>query len=113
MRPGTLGLFAGLAVGGGLLGFIIGEVWLGRGNGFAAAAVLAALGLLLAWMLRRTRPTHTPEEVAAAVAERKAREAAMKLRVPTEPPVTRGATVKVTKKVTQSGRPDGERDVER
>ncbi len=109
MRPGALKLFAGLALGGGVLGFIIGEVWLGRGNGFAVAAVLAALGLLLAWMLWRTRPTYTPKEVAAAVAERKAREDAVKLRVPAAPPVTRGAAVKVAK----SGRPDGERDVER
>ena len=106
MRPGALGLLTGLALGGAVLGFIIGEVWLGRGNGFAVAVVLAALGLLLAWMLWRTRPSHTPEEVAAAVAERKAREEAAKLRVPAAPPVTRGATVKVAK----SGRPDRERD---
>ena len=109
MRPGAIGLFAGLALGGGVLGFIIGEVWLGRGNGFAVAVVLAALGLLLAWMLWRTRPTYTPEEVTAAVAERKVREAAAKSRVQAEPPVTRGATVKVAK----SGQPDRERDVQR
>jgi hypothetical protein len=109
MRPGALGLFAELAIGGGVLGFIIGDVWLGRGNGLAVAVVLAALGLLLAWMLWRTRPTYTPEEIAAAVAERKARETAMKLRASAEPPVTRRAKVNVAK----SGRPDGERDVER
>ncbi len=91
------GFFAGLAIVGGLTGFILGEVWLGRGNGRYVGPVFALLGLLLAGMLWRTRPQHTEEEIAAAISEREARAAAAKAAATAREESGRGATVRVAK----------------
>lgn len=104
-KPPVWGFFVGLTLVGGLVGFILGEVWLWRGNGPYVGAVFAALGLLLAWMLWRTRPQYTAEEIAAATAERarlqeSANAAAQARRQP-----ERGATVKVAKSArTEKGK---------
>lgn len=94
----TWGFFVGLMVVSGLIGFVLGEVWLWRGNGRYVGAIFALLGLLLAWMLWRTRPQHTEEEIAAAVADREAREAAARAAAAgKQDQPERGAQVRVTR----------------
>jgi hypothetical protein len=98
MGPGGLGLFSGLALVGAVAGYVTGELVLGRGAGVYVAPLSAAVGLVLAWMLRASRPTATagtspppaPREEAAPPPNA-ARQRAWG-----------GATVRVTK----SGRPD-------
>ena len=97
IKAPTWGFFVGLTIVGGLTGFILGEVWLGRGNGRYAGPVFAVIGLVLAAMLWRTRPQHTEEEVAAAVAEREAREAAAREASRTRMDQTGSARVQVRK----------------
>ncbi len=96
-KPPVWGFFAGLTLAGGLLGFILGEVWLWRGNGPYVGAIFAALGLLLAWMLWRTRPQYTAEEIAAATVERARRQELAKAAMQARRQPERGATVKVAK----------------
>ena len=93
----TWGFFVGLMIVGGLIGFVLGEVWMGRGNGRYAGPIFALLGLLLAWMLWRTRPQHTEEEIAAAIAEREAQEAAARVAATARERSVRGAQVRVTR----------------
>lgn len=91
------GFFVGLLIVGGLTGFVLGEVWLGPGNGRYVGPVFALLGLIVAWMLWRTRPQHTEEEIAAAIAEREARESAAKAAAMAREEAKGGATVRVEK----------------
>ena len=48
-------LFYWLAIMGALIGYLLGEMILGTGNGLYVAPVSAIVGLLLAWALHQTR----------------------------------------------------------
>ena len=69
MGRGGLGLFSGLALVGAISGFVLGELFLGRGNGLYVAPVSAVVGLLLAWALWHTRPAGEPGQAAEATSE--------------------------------------------
>lgn len=60
MGRGAIGLFSGLAALGAVVGWVLGELILGRGRGPLVALVTAALGLLVAWALRLSRPAEQP-----------------------------------------------------
>ncbi len=75
MKPPGWGLYLSLILIGGVIGYLLTEIALG--SGLYGAVVFALIGALLAWMILRTRQDYTPEEIAAAVAERERREAAM------------------------------------
>jgi hypothetical protein len=99
MGPGGFGLFSGLALAGAVAGFVTGELVLGRGAGIYVAPLSALVGLVLAWMLRVSRPEARGAGGASPAAAREK----------IEPPPDairrreqRGGTVRVTK----SGRPD-------
>ena len=66
MGRGGFGLFSGLALAGAVSGFVLGELVLGRGNGYFVAPVSAIVGLLLAWALRHTRPAVEPGQATEA-----------------------------------------------
>lgn len=95
MKPPAWGLYIGLLLIGAVVGFLLTELLLGAGNGTVGAAVFGGIGLLLAWMILRTRPNYTPQEIAAAMAEREAREAAV--RTAQQSSTTAGPTIQVVK----------------
>ena len=61
-------LFSVLVLIGGISGYILGEIYLGRGNGVYMSPISALVGALLAWALwsTRRRPSAAAEEPPAA-----------------------------------------------
>ena len=62
MQPAAIGLFAGLAAAGAVLGFFTGRHYLGAEYGLYVAPATALIGLLLAWMLWVSRPRRDGRE---------------------------------------------------
>ena len=62
-------LFSSLILIGGISGYILGEIYLGRGNGVYMSPFSALVGALLAWALwsTRQRPSAAPEEPSATI----------------------------------------------
>jgi hypothetical protein len=65
-------LFYWLAIMGALIGYLLGEMILGTGNGLYVAPVSAIVGLLLAWALHRTRPADAAPRASEPTDERPA-----------------------------------------
>jgi hypothetical protein len=65
-------LFYWLAIMGALIGYLLGEMILGTGNGLYVAPVSAIVGLLLAWALHRTRPANASTRAIEPTDERPA-----------------------------------------